>query len=214
MSYMKLPVRKADWLLQCKDGSSAAGLLPCHSAILCNASPVLQGLDEGIRPDKDGKTVVPFLAVSRRPGLSSAGSTTNRGHWLLMKSPAWSTSATNGTWEVQRHLNQPATHNMIPFKLHAGPLAYRSSTGYTCCAGLASTCDTFLSLNKATILKISSQAEKGRPAQDCLDWALLADKCGLTNFWDDCKKFIVLYPEVNPHADTTIPCDTYQVDVG
>ncbi len=55
-SYMKISLKSTDWLLQCKDGT----LLPCHSVMLCNISPVLHGLGESIGPDKNGKTIVPF----------------------------------------------------------------------------------------------------------------------------------------------------------
>ncbi len=195
LSYMKLPLRKADWLLQCKDGSSTGGLLPCYSAILCSASPVLYGLDEEIRPGKDGKTVIPFPGSEKEARALLS--------WLynqqrpLAHDEIISLANISHEWNMEgTETSQPHTANYLG-PLH--PVSLHSSFNlgiHTCCVGLASTCDAFLSQNRSTFLKIPSQAEKTPPAQDCLDWALLADKCGLTKFWDYSKKFIVLHSEV------------------
>ena len=57
--YMANPLRRSDWLLEIKDGDLVRHL-PCHSAILCNASKVLNELDAEVKPDSHGKTVIPF----------------------------------------------------------------------------------------------------------------------------------------------------------
>ena len=38
---------------------------------------------------------------------------------------------------------------------------------------------------------------QAKPARDCLDWALLADKCDLAKFWVHCKEFIVKHTAVS-----------------
>ena len=59
LSYMKFPICVAtDWLLSPKEGS--AFCLPCHSAMLCSVSTVLNDLVEGVKPDSDGQTIIPF----------------------------------------------------------------------------------------------------------------------------------------------------------
>ena len=57
--YIANPLRRSDWLLEVKFGELIRHL-PCHSAMLCNASKVLNELDEGTKPDNHGKTVIPF----------------------------------------------------------------------------------------------------------------------------------------------------------
>lgn len=60
LSYMKPGLSKADWLLECKDADSTVKQLPCHSVILCNASPILCGLDEVTKAGDHTRTVIPF----------------------------------------------------------------------------------------------------------------------------------------------------------
>jgi len=60
LTYMKSPLG-VDCLLEYKVANSTIKYLPCHLAILSQASPVLARMRELIRPDRsDGKTVIPF----------------------------------------------------------------------------------------------------------------------------------------------------------